>query len=104
MAAGTDTGCSDAGHGAAGSSSSGASGAGMSSGIGDWRQEKGSGSFGAFKIVAENDPDFVRICKKQGRAAQQEALDFPEAYNEETAQMLSWFSVEMKKRGMKVEA
>ena len=78
--------------------------AGMSSGIGDWRQEKGSGSFGAFKIVAENDPDFVRICKKQGRAAQQEALDFPEAYNEETAQMLSWFSVEMKKRGMKVEA
>lgn len=78
--------------------------AGMASGVGDWRQEKGSGSFGSFKIVAEDNPDFRRIVNTQGRVAQQEALDFPEAYNEETAQMLSWFSVEMKKRGMKVEA
>lgn len=77
--------------------------AGMSSGIGDWRQEKGSGSFGSFRIVADDDPDFVRIVSTQGRAAQQEALEFPEPYNEETAQMLTWFSSEMKKRGHKVE-
>lgn len=78
--------------------------AGMSSGVGDWRQEKGSGSYGSFKIVAEDDPDFKRIVKTQGRVAQKEALEFPEAYNEETAQMLSWFQAEMKHRGQKVTA
>jgi hypothetical protein len=78
--------------------------AGMSSGVGDWRQEKGSGSFGSFKIVSADDPDFRRIVKTQGRAAQQEAMDAPEAYNDETAEMLSWFSVEMKRRGFKVAA
>lgn len=78
--------------------------AGMSSGIGDWRQEKGSGSFGSFKLCDETDPDFVRILKTQGRDAQIEALENPEAYNNETAEMLSWFHVEMKRRGFKVAA
>jgi hypothetical protein len=78
--------------------------AGMSSGIGDWRQEKGSGSYGSFKIVSEDDADFVRICKTMGRAAQQQALDEPEAYNDETSEMLAWYNVEMKRRGFKVAA
>jgi hypothetical protein len=76
--------------------------AGMSAGVGDWRQEKGSGSYGSFKLVGEDDPDFVRITSKQGRAAQQEAMDFPVPYNEETAEMLSWFSAEMARRGVEV--
>lgn len=76
--------------------------AGMSSGIGDWRQEKGSGSFGSFRLCDDTDPDFVRIINTQGREAQVAALEQPEAYNQETAEMLAWFDVEMKRRGFKV--
>ena len=47
---------------------------GITCGIGDWRQEKGSGSHGQFRIVGPNDKDFLRILKNGGRAAQQQAL------------------------------
>ena len=80
------------------------SSAGVVSGIGDWRQEKGSGSFGAFTLVPHDHPDFVRILKTQGRKAQQEAMDTPEPYNDETSEMLAWFDVEIKRRGFKVAA
>jgi len=75
------------------------SAAGFQSGVGDWRQGKGSGSYGSFKLVSADDPDFVRICKTQGRAAQQDALDHPIAYNDETSEMLAWFDSEVKQRG-----
>jgi hypothetical protein len=78
--------------------------AGFMSGVGDWRQEKGSGSYGSFRLVSADDKDFLRICKEQGRKAQQAALDEPEPYNDETSEMLAWFSVEMKRRGFKVAA
>lgn len=78
--------------------------AGRLSGVGDWRQEKGSGSYGAFRLVSEGDPDFVRITSTQGRAAQQHALDNPEPYDDETSEMLAWFNVEMNRRGFKVAA
>jgi hypothetical protein len=78
--------------------------AGFQSGIGDWRQEKGSGSYGAFKLVSADDKDFLRIVKTQGRAAQKEALDNPVAYNDETSEMLAWFDVEITKRGFKTSA
>lgn len=78
--------------------------AGFQSGVGDWRQEKGSGSYGSFKLVSADDKDFVRITKTMGRKAQQAAMDKPEAYNEETEEMLSWFDVEIKRRGFKVAA
>ena len=78
--------------------------AGFQSGVGDWRQEKGSGSYGSFRLVSDDDPDFVRICSTQGRDAQVQALEEPEAYNDETSEMLAWFDVEMKRRGFKVAA
>lgn len=78
--------------------------AGFQSGIGDWRQEKGSGSYGAFKLVSADDKDFLRIVKTMGRKAQEEALETPEAYNDETQEMLSWFDVEVRRRGFKVAA
>jgi hypothetical protein len=77
--------------------------AGRVAGIGDWRQEKGSGSFGSFTIVEENNADFKRILKL-GRAEQEAAMDEPEAHDDETEELLSWFSVEMKRRGFKVAA
>ena len=78
--------------------------AGMQSGIGDWRQEKGSGSYGSFEIVAPDHPDFVRIVKTGGRKAQQEAMDNPECYDEESAELMAWYEPEMKRRGFKVAA
>ena len=78
--------------------------AGIISGIGDWRQEKGSGSYGSFALCNEKDADFKRIVSTMGRKAQQAALDNPEPYNDETSEMLAWFDVEMKRRGFKVAA
>lgn len=78
--------------------------AGIISGIGDWRQEKGSGSFGSFVLTSPDDPEFKRIVSTMGRKAQQEAMDSPEPYNDETSEMLAWFDVEMKRRGFKVAA
>jgi len=77
--------------------------AGRISGVGDWRQEKGSGSYGAFKLVSADDKDFLRVLKL-GREAQQEALDNPVAHNDETDEMLAWYDVEVKRRGFKVAA
>ena len=74
--------------------------AGFVCGVGDWRQEKGSGSFGSFTLVTEeNEAEFNRIKAEGGRAAQIEAFENPVAYNAETAEMLSWFAAEIKARG-----
>lgn len=78
--------------------------AGFQSGVGDWRQEKGSGSYGSFELVAPTHPDFKRIVATQARKVQQDALDNPVAYNDETSEMLAWFDVEIKRRGFKVAA
>ncbi len=78
--------------------------AGFQSGIGDWRQEKGSGSYGSFKLVRNDDKDFKRIVAQQGRKAQTEALENPIPYNDETSELLAWFDVEIKRRGFKVAA
>jgi len=74
--------------------------AGFVCGVGDWRQEKGSGSFGSFTLVTEaNEAEFERIKAEGGREAQLEAFASPVAYNNETAEMLAWFDAEIKARG-----
>lgn len=78
--------------------------AGFQSGVGDWRQEKGSSNFGSFKLVSENDPDFVRITSTMGRQEQIEAMANPVCYDLETEELLSWFNVEKTRRGFKVAA
>ncbi len=78
--------------------------AGFQAGVGDWRQEKGSGSYGAFKIVSPDDADFKRIVSTQAREAQADAMDSPIAHDDETSEMLAWFDVEIKRRGFKVAA
>jgi hypothetical protein len=55
-------------------------------------------------LVAPDHKDFKRIVGTQGRKAQQDALDKPVAYNDETSEMLAWFDVEIKRRGFKVAA
>jgi hypothetical protein len=78
--------------------------AGVQCGVGDWRQERGSGSYGLFEIVDADNPEFTRIMKTQGRKAQLAAMDKFESHDTQTAELLEWFGVEMKRRGFKVAA
>lgn len=78
--------------------------AGITIGVGDWRPEKGSGTYGCFELVGADDPDFARIVATGGRAAQAAAMDDPTAYDDETSELLAWFDVEVKRRGFKLAA
>ena len=73
--------------------------AGFMQGIGDWRVEKGSGSFGRFDLVDKDDPTFLKIVEMGGREAQLEALDSPEFYDDETSKIYEWFEEELERRG-----
>jgi hypothetical protein len=64
--------------------------------------EKGSGSYGTYHIVDEDDADYLRIIKEGGRVAQDAAIESPEPYDDETMELLSWYDVEAKRRGFKV--
>lgn len=75
---------------------------GVTMGVGDWRPEKGSGTFGQFKLVLPTDKDFKRVIKTGDRAVQVRAMDEPECYDAETEELLSWFDAEVRRRGFKV--
>ena len=75
--------------------------AGRIQGTGDWRNEKGSGNYGQFSLVTQDDPDFKRIIKTGGRAAQEKAMNDPEFYNSETEELFGWYQCELKRRGIK---
>lgn len=76
-------------------------GAGVIAGVGDWRTEKGKGSYGQFEIVGEDDPRYRAIVKAGGRKAQAEAMKNPTAYDDETSALLSWFEQELADRKLK---
>lgn len=67
------------------------SAAGQIAGVGDWRPERGKGAFGRFRIVEPENADYQRIIATQGRAVQEHALQFPEPYDDETQELLSWY-------------
>lgn len=77
--------------------------AGQICGVGDFRQEKGKGSFGLFGLVNSDDPDYQRVLS-MGAAAQDAALKSPEAFNAESAELWSWFEEELVARGRGEEA
>ena len=72
--------------------------AGMIRGVGDWRQEKGSGNYGQFTLVGADDPTWTRIVADQQRAQQQAALDEPGYYDSESASLIEWFTAEKARR------
>lgn len=76
--------------------------AGMIMGVGDWRPEKGSGSYGKFACVGENDATFHAIMKRGGLKAQDEGLAHPVAFDEQTEELLAWFDAEMDRRDKQV--
>jgi hypothetical protein len=75
------------------------SAAGRIVGVGDWRGQKG-GPYGAFDIVGEDNSDYRRLIKTQGRLVQLKALEKPVAYDEDTQELLSWFHEEVARREM----
>lgn len=74
---------------------------GITSGVGDWRPEKGKGDYGQFRLANENDAELLSIMESGGRAAQEAAMQNPTCYDRETEEMLSWYDVEVKRRGFK---
>jgi hypothetical protein len=78
--------------------------AGLTVGVGDFRPEKGAGTYGQFSVVGADDPQLLEIMQTGGRAAQEAALQDPEAYDDDTAELLAWFDVEVRRRGFKVAA
>lgn len=72
--------------------------AGLYIGVGDWRNEKGSGTYGSFKLVEPDNSEFLAIVAGGSRAAQMKAMETPAAYDEDTAELLSWFDEELARR------
>lgn len=75
--------------------------AGLTIGVGDWRPEKGAGSYGQFRISDQNDAEFREIVKNGGRKAQVAAIETPVCYDDETAELLSWYDDEVGRRQLK---
>lgn len=78
-------------------------GAGIMQGIGDFRTQKGKGNFGSFELVEEKDPRFQAVLKL-GRKQQVAAVESPEVYDSEAAELLEWFTSEAARREFKIEA
>lgn len=78
--------------------------AGMTVGLGDWRAEKGAGNYGSYEVVAGENERATEIMERWGRQAQIGAMADPQAYDQETEDLLSWFDEEANRRGFKVVA
>jgi hypothetical protein len=75
--------------------------AGMLVGIGDFRQEKGRGSYGTFTVHPDGGGDMAdRIdeIKKQGRMVQTHAMEVPEMADAETEELYNMLQEERVKR------
>ena len=68
-------------------------------GVGDWRPEKGSGNFGQFELVSEDDADYLRIIETGGRQEQIDPMESPTPYDQDTEELLEWFNDEIDRRG-----
>lgn len=72
--------------------------AGVTQGVGDWRTGKGKGTYGSFELVNEDNAEW-RARMQVGRDEQVHAMANPEAYDEDTEDLLAWWQREMKHRG-----
>lgn len=76
---------------------------GIVAGVGDYRQEKGKGNYGQFRLVDMNDPTFLRLQKTAGRVAQDAALRDIQCYDDDSRDLLEWYHEEIVKRGRDTE-
>ena len=64
--------------------------AGIVSGLGDFRQEKGKGSYGTFRLLTDDADDLAlwkELTESEARAAQEKALAEPVAFDDETREL-----------------
>jgi len=71
-------------------------------GVGDWRTEKGAGSYGGWKIVSADNPDFKRIVKEGGRQAQIDALEMAIPSDQDSQDLLEWYEKQAQERGFTI--
>jgi len=77
------------------------SNAGVVVGIGDFRQEKGRGSYGTFAVAGDDLGDWQGYwddVTQEGRDVQQYALDNPEMADEETEELMQLLYEERERR------
>lgn len=74
--------------------------AGVLIGIGDYRQEKGKGAYGSFRVLGdgEKDAEWDDLIKNHGRMKQLKALKDPEYADKDTADLMEFFHSEVKRR------
>lgn len=74
--------------------------AGVLIGVGDYRQEKGKGGFGLFRVIGadEKDAEWDELVREHGRKAQEAALADPEYADQDTADLMEFFAGETKRR------
>lgn len=74
--------------------------AGVLVGVGDYRQEKGKGSFGCFRVIGdgEEDDEWDDLVANHGRTPQEVALASPEYADKDTYDLMSFFEAESKRR------
>ena len=74
--------------------------AGVLVGIGDFRQEKGKGAFGSFRVLGENEQDaeWDDLVANHARDAQMHALEHPEYADNDTADLMAHFFHETMRR------
>ncbi|WP_156928757.1 hypothetical protein [Bradyrhizobium sp. th.b2] len=74
--------------------------AGILVGIGDFRQEKGKGAFGSFRVLGEgeDDEEWSDLVENHGRASQEAALADPEYADRDTEDLMAHFFAEVQRR------
>ena len=75
--------------------------AGQLIGLGDFRQEKGRGSFGTFSIAGEELGEYQELwdeLMQEGREVQELARDNPECADQETAELMQFLQEERLRR------
>lgn len=77
-----------------------AANAGILVGIGDFRQEKGKGAFGSFRVLGEGqkDSEWDDLVERHGAAAQRQAIDEPAYADADTSDLMEHFARETVRR------
>lgn len=78
--------------------------AGITQGLGEWRPQKGAGSFGQFQVVDVKDKELQKRIKATTYKKQYDAVHTlnPECYDDETETLFDRYISEMNTRGIHV--
>lgn len=76
------------------------SNAGILVGVGDFRQEKGKGAFGSFRVIGDDQPDseWDEIIATGGREAQLKAIENPAFADRDTEDLMQFYEQEVSRR------